>query len=249
MRVALFVTCLIDTLHPEVGVATVRLLRRLGCEVTFPREQTCCGQPAHNCGYATEARAVAEHWLSTFRDCEAVVCPSGSCTGMIRHSYGELFAGNDSALRDWRALEARTFELSQFLVHQLGVRDVGASFPHRVTYHPSCHGMRLCGVRDEPLELLRHVRGLELTPLERAEDCCGFGGMFAVKQDEISAAVAAEKCDHVERTAAPYLVGTDVGCLMNIAGMLRRRRIAVGALHLAQVLDSVATEGRANVGA
>jgi len=235
-RVSLFVTCLADQLYPEVGLSTVRLLRRLGCEVDFPEGQLCCGQPAYNSGYSAEARRVARGLLAAFADAEYVVSPSGSCSGMLCHSYQTLFAGDDELVARARALAEKTYELSQFIVGVLGVKDVGARFPHRVTYHPSCHGARLLGVRDEPLELLRHVQGLELVPLARAEDCCGFGGTFAVKLASLSAAIADEKVSHVLETEAEYLIGSDLGCLMSIGARLSHRGSAVPALHLAELL-------------
>jgi L-lactate dehydrogenase complex protein LldE len=237
-RVALFVTCLADQIYPEVGLATLRLLERLGCRVDFPEAQRCCGQPAFNSGYVDEARAVAKSLLDAFEDAEYVVSPSGSCAGMIRHYYAELFAGEPELAERASALASKTFELSQFLVQVLGAVDVGARFFHRVTYHASCHASRLLGAKAEPLALLSKVQGLELVPLVRCEDCCGFGGTFSVKLASVSAAMVDEKVDHVLRTEAEYLVGTDMGCLMNIAGRLERRGAKMGVLHLAQVLES-----------
>ncbi len=244
-RVALFITCLADQIYPEVGLSTLRLLKRLGCRVDFPEAQLCCGQPAFNSGYVEEARAVARSLLEAFESAEYVVSPSGSCAGMIRHYYGELFAFAPDLAERAEALARKTYDLSQFLVQVLGVSDVGARFPHRVTYHASCHGARLLGVKEEPLALLSKVSGLELVPLVRCEDCCGFGGTFSVKLASISGAMVDEKVDHVLRTNAEYLVGTDMGCLMNISGRLERRGAKVGVLHLAQVLDSVKDEARA----
>lgn len=237
MKAALFVTCTCDQAAPHAGAAVVRVLRRLGVEVTFPAAQTCCGQPAFNAGYPRDACAAAATLLDAFADVPYVVSPSGSCVGMVRHGFPELFADDPAALARARDLAARTYEFSQFVVGVLGRADVGATFPHRVTYHPSCHATRILGVRDEPLELLRHVRGLELAPLVRAEDCCGFGGTFAVKMADLAGAMVAEKADHVLEAAAPYLVGTDMGCLLNIGGHLARRGAAVEVLHLAELLD------------
>ena len=235
MKVSLFVTCLADQLSPRVGLATVKLLRRLGCEVAFPRAQVCCGQPAWNAGYAADARTVARGLLDAFAGAEHVVAPSGSCAGMIRHNYAELFAGDRDAARA-AAFAGTVVERSQFLVNVMQVTDVGASFPHRVAYHPSCHGTRLLGVGEEPLKLLRAVKGLELVPLARAEDCCGFGGTFATKLDAVSAAMADEKLEHVAGTRAEYLVGTDLGCLLHVGGRLSRRGRPVRPIHLAEVL-------------
>jgi len=237
-RVSLFITCLADQLYPEVGVSSLRLLRRLGCEVDFPEGQVCCGQPAFNSGYSPEARRVARGLVEAFEHSEYVVSPSGSCTGMIRHYYRELFRDEPELSARVDHFVERTYELSQFLVNVLGVTDVGASFPHRVTYHASCHAARLLGAKSEPLALLDKVRGLELVPLVRSEDCCGFGGTFAVKLSAISGAMVDEKVEHVLATKADFLVGTDMGCLMNIKGRLARRSKDVKVLHLAEVLSA-----------
>jgi L-lactate dehydrogenase complex protein LldE len=236
VKVSLFVTCLADQFFPEVGVSTVRVLRKLGCEVDFPKLQTCCGQPAFNSGFADEARSIARRMLDVFDSSEHVVAPSGSCVGMVKH-FPELFAGDAELERRARDLAAKTWELSQFLVHVLGRDDVGARFPHRATFHPSCHASRLLGARQEPLRLLANVKDLELVPLERAEDCCGFGGLFAVKLPDISGAMVAEKCEHVVAANPEYVIGGDMGCLANIVGSLSRRGSTVRAIHLACVLD------------
>lgn len=238
MKVSLFITCLADQCFPEVGVSTVRLLRRLGCDVDFPRAQTCCGQPMYNGGFTSEARSVARTMLDAFESAEYVVTPSGSCASMVHHGLPDLFAGEADLARRAQELAHKTFELSQFLVHVLGVEDVGARFPHRATYHAACHGARLLGAKDEPLRLLRNVKGLVLVPLARAEDCCGFGGLFAVKLPDISGAMAGEKADRVLETEAEYLVSTDMGCLAHIGGHLAQRGTPVPTLHLAQVLES-----------
>ncbi|MBX6352627.1 MAG: (Fe-S)-binding protein [Thermoflavifilum sp.] len=236
MRAAIFATCLMDNFFPDVGEAMVRILHRLGVETYLPEGQTCCGQPAYNSGYWPEAQAVAQTLLENCEDADYVVTPSGSCAGMIHHDYRRLFASSPAALAKAEALASKTYEFSQFLVRVLGVTDLGAEYPARVTYHPSCHGMRLLGVRDEPELLLRAVRGLELVELPHAQDCCGFGGTFSVKLGEISTAMVDEKADHVLETDAPILVGTDMGCLMNIGGRLRRRGAPVRVMHLAELL-------------
>ncbi|MFD1955068.1 (Fe-S)-binding protein [Paenibacillus thailandensis] len=235
MKVSLFITCLSDAIYPSVGEAMVKLLARYGVELHFPTVQTCCGQPAFNSGYWDEARKSAMTILDAFEDSEFVISPSGSCTGMLHH-YPKLFE-NDPANRE-RAekLQSKAYEFTQFLVQVLGVTDVGATFPHKVTYHPSCHGSRLLGVKAEPMELMKHVRGLELVPLPYAEDCCGFGGTFAVKMSDISGAMVTEKADHVLETEAEVLVGLDMGCLMNIGGNLRYRNKPVKVMHLAELL-------------
>jgi L-lactate dehydrogenase complex protein LldE len=238
VRVSLFITCLADQVFPEVGVSMVRVLRRLGCEVRFNENQSCCGQPQHNAGYAPEARRVARSLLDAFDGDDHVVTPSGSCAAMVRHSYPSLFADDAEELSRARALAERTFEFSQFLVNVLRVEDVGATLERTATYHPSCHGSRLINVGDEPLRLLSKVRGLELRPLTNSQDCCGFGGLFCVKLPAISAAMTSEKSAHLSSTGADVLVGTDLGCLMNIAGHMRANGSKIEALHLAQVLDS-----------
>jgi L-lactate dehydrogenase complex protein LldE len=237
MKVALFLTCLGDQLYPDVGMSVVRVLERHGCEVDFPVGQICCGQPAWNTGYPDEARRVARRLISAFADAECVVSPSGSCSGMIRHYYPSLFESDPVLRREAEDLGDRIYEFSQFMVRILNVERLPASFPHKVTYHPSCHGARLLGIQDEPLALLRAIPDLEFVPLPRAEDCCGFGGTFAVKLAPISVAIVDEKIARVRETAAHYLAGTDLGCLMNIAGRMQVTGVPVEALHVAQVVD------------
>lgn len=236
MRVSLFITCMCDAVYPQVGEAMVRVLARHGVRLDFPEAQTCCGQPAYNAGYWDEARKAAATILDAFDDSDFVVAPSGSCVYMIHH-YQELFKDDPVRLAQASRLEAKTYEFSQFLVQVLGAADMGATFRRKVTYHPSCHGSRLLGVQEEPLTLLQHVQGLELVPLPMAEDCCGFGGTFAVKMSDISGAMVAEKADHVKETEAEVLVGLDMGCMMNIAGNLRFRGERVRVMHLAELLD------------
>jgi len=236
MKVSLFITCLSDAIYPRVGEAMVRLLSSYGVKVEFPEVQTCCGQPALNSGYWDAARASAKTLIQAFEDSDFVVSPSGSCTGAIHHYYPTLFKDDPVMLQKVQDLIAKTYEFSQFLVHVLGVTDLGAHFPQKVTYHPSCHGTRLLGIKEEPLTLLRNVQGLELVPLPSAEDCCGFGGTFAVKMAEISGAMVAEKVDHVLETEAEVLVGMDMGCLMNIGGHLHHRGKPVRVMHLAELL-------------
>ena len=230
------VTCLGDALFPDVGVATVRLLRRLGVDVGFPPAQTCCGQPHFNSGYRDDARALARHTIQAFAGDRTVVTPSGSCAAMVKLEYPELF--HDDLVWHGRAedLARRTHELSDFLVNVLGVEDVGARFEARVTYHMACH-LRGLGLVTEPERLLRRVRGLELIPLERADECCGFGGSFSVRYPGISGAMVQDKAAFIAQTGADAVVATDAGCLMNIAGCLRRRGSPVRALHLAEVLE------------
>ncbi len=235
MHVSLFVTCLGDALFPGVGVATVRLLRRLGVEVDFPAAQTCCGQPHFNSGYHEDARDLARHVLTTFAGDQIVVVPSGSCAAMVKLEYPELF--HDDPVWRERALDlaARVHELSDFLVNVLGVDDVGARFEGRVTYHMACH-LRGLGLLTEPERLLKKVAGLEYVPLERADECCGFGGSFAVRLPGISGAMVQDKASFIEKAGVQAVVATDAGCLMNIGGCLRRRGSQVQILHLAEVL-------------
>jgi L-lactate dehydrogenase complex protein LldE len=230
-RVALFATCLTDTFFPDTARAVVRLLERLGCDVDFPSAQTCCGQMHYNTGYRSHAARLAKRHAKAFDSYDAVVTPSGSCAGMVREVYPDL-------QRRARPVAERTYELSEFLVDVLGVTDVGAYFPHRVTYHPTCHSLRMLGVGDRPASLLRAVRGLELVELPRAEECCGFGGTFAVKNADTSVAMVADKAHHVRETGAEVLVAGDSSCLMNIGGTLTRQRSGVRVMHLAQVLAS-----------
>ncbi len=236
MKVSLMVTCLGDALFPEVGVATVRLLRRLGVAVDFPAAQTCCGQPHFNSGFHDDARQLARHTLDAFDNGQLIVTPSGSCAAMVKLEYPELFHDDPAGRARAADLAGRIHELSDFLVNVLKVEDVGARFEGRVTYHMACH-LRGLGLLSEPERLLRRVRGLEYVPLERADECCGFGGSFAVRFPGISGAMVNDKAGFIEKTGAAAVVATDAGCLMNIAGCLRRRGSRVRALHLAQVLE------------
>ncbi|WP_030612048.1 (Fe-S)-binding protein [Streptomyces sclerotialus] len=247
MRVALFVTCINDTLHPRTGRAVVTLLERLGVEVGFPAEQSCCGQPQFNTGYRHASEPLALRYARVFRDYEYVVVPSGSCAAMVRDNYprlGEKAAaeGRGSALTE-AAAEAvpKTYELTEFLVDVLKVTDVGAYYPHAVTYHPTCHGLRMLGLGDRPRTLLSHVKGLELRELAGAEECCGFGGTFAVKNPAVSAAMGADKTRHIQETGAAAVCTVDNSCLMHIGGVLSRQGSPVRPVHLAEILAS--TEG------
>jgi L-lactate dehydrogenase complex protein LldE len=240
VRVALFITCFNDTLFPETGRATVQLLDRLGHEVEFPFEQTCCGQMHFNTGYQREAIPLVRRFVEVFSPYEAVVAPSGSCVGMVRELYpmaAEL-AGDWWLAEKVEALAPRIFELSEFLVKRLGVTDVGAYYPHRVTYHPTCHSLRMLEVGEAPLELLRAVRGIDLVELGEAKECCGFGGTFAVKNADTSAAILADKIRHVLDTEAEICTAGDNSCLMHIGGGLKRQRAGVETVHLAQILAS-----------
>jgi L-lactate dehydrogenase complex protein LldE len=225
----------VDQLLPEVAVDTVKVLRRLGYAVEFPEDQTCCGQPAFNTGYWNEARPCAEHFVQVFKHAEVVVCQSGSCTTMVRKFYAELLA--TSSLREEAiAVASRTFELSEFLVKVAGVTQVGARFPHAVTYHASCHGLRELHLRDEPLQLLRQVEGLKLIELARNEECCGFGGTFATKFADISTAMGDSKAESVAATGAEFVTAIDPSCLMHIQGILGKHRMPARTIHLASIL-------------
>jgi L-lactate dehydrogenase complex protein LldE len=237
MKVSLMITCLGDVFFPDVGVATVALLRRLGVEVDFPQAQTCCGQPHFNSGYHDEARKLARHTIAAFAHGRPVVTPSGSCAAMVKLEYPHLLHNDLTWHGRAEDLAHRTHELSDFLVNVLGVEDVGARFAARATYHMACH-LRGLGLKDEPLRLLRRVRGLELLPLERADECCGFGGSFSVRYPGISGAMAQDKAGFIEKTGAEVVVATDAGCLMNIGGCLHRRGGRVRTVHLAEVLAS-----------
>jgi L-lactate dehydrogenase complex protein LldE len=245
MKVALMVTCINDTLFPETGKAVVRLLRRLGVDVDFPEQQSCCGQPMVNTGYLEEAVPVVRNFTRAFAGYDAVVTPSGSCAGSVRHQHGIVARrSGDAALEQATAeLSPRTYELSEFLVDVLGVVDVGAYFPHTVTYHPTCHSLRMLGVGDRPERLLRAVRGLRLVDLPDADQCCGFGGTFALKNSDTSVAMGSDKARHVVSTGAEVLVAGDNSCLMHVGGLLSRQRSGIRVLHLADVLASTeATE-------
>jgi L-lactate dehydrogenase complex protein LldE len=243
MQVSLFITCFNDTLFPQTGRAVVRILERLGHEVDFPLEQTCCGQMHFNTGYQREAIPLVRRFVEVFRDAEAVVSPSASCVGMVRHLYpmaAEL-AEDETLAEDVKMIAAKVFELSEFLVNELGVEDVGAYYPHRVTYHPTCHSLRMLRVGDAPLKLLRAVRGIDLVELPQADECCGFGGTFAVKNADTSMAMLGTKLRCILDTRAEICASADNSCLMQIGGALHRQRAGVGAVHLAEIL--AATEG------
>jgi L-lactate dehydrogenase complex protein LldE len=230
------ITCLGDVLRPQAGQATVRLLRRLGHEVDFPRDQTCCGQPHFNSGFADHAREQAKHTLRVFAGEQPVVVPSGSCAAMVKLEYPHLFEGDAEWHPRAKQLAARTFELADFLVNQLRVTDVGARFEGKVTYHYACH-LRGLGLAGEAETLIRHVAGATLLPLARQDQCCGFGGSFSVRYPQVSGAMVGDKVNCILRTEADAVVSTDAGCLMNIGGRLRRQERPVEVLHLAELLD------------
>ena len=237
-RVSLFVTCMVDQLFPKVGMAMAGVLERLGYEVDFPEDQTCCGQPAFNSGYRDEARTVARHFLKVFGKCEQIVVPSGSCTSMVTHHFAELFHKEPETLEKVHSLEKRVYEFATFLTEVAGVDDVGARFEHVVTFHDGCHGLRELGIRTAPRRLLSRVQGLELREMVPAEECCGFGGTFSVKFADLSGAMARTKIEAIQKTGAKTVVSLDPSCLMQIQGALSRAGSDIRTMHLAEVLAS-----------
>jgi L-lactate dehydrogenase complex protein LldE len=236
MRIALFVTCVNDLMFPGTGQAVVRVLERLGHKVDFPTEQTCCGQMHANSGYRAEALPLVRRFVDTFEAYDAVVAPSGSCVAMVRDSYPRLSTGDGRLSERVESTRTKTYELSELLVDVLGVTDVGASFPHRVTYHPTCHGLRMLHLGDRPLTLLRAVKGIDLIELPGAEECCGFGGTFALKNKDVSAAMLADKCDAIDGTDAEVIAAADNSCLVHIGGGLSRRGAVARPMHYAEIL-------------
>jgi L-lactate dehydrogenase complex protein LldE len=240
VRIALFATCLADALFPDAAIATVRLLERLGHEVVFLPAQTCCGQMHINTGYQREAAHLVRHHVEVFESCgcDVIVAPSGSCVGSVRHQHAMVArrAGDNALAGRAGAVAARTYELSELLIDVLGVHDVGARYPHTVAYHPTCHSLRMLRVGDKPLELLRHVRGLTLVELPTAESCCGFGGTFALKNADTSAAMLDDKMAAIVSTGAQVCTAGDASCLMHIGGGLSRTGSAVRTVHLAEIL-------------
>jgi L-lactate dehydrogenase complex protein LldE len=235
MKISLFIPCLVDQFFPAVGVNLVKILKKVGATVDYPMDQTCCGQPAFNSGYHEEAIELAQRFLQVFRGAEYIISPSGSCTSMVKIFYPEIL--HDRGLH--QALEevtSRIYEFSDFLVNVLGVKDVGARFPHKVTYHDACHLLRELKVKEAPRELIRHVRDIEFVEMENSEACCGFGGTFSVKFPEISTAMAEDKANAIAQCGAEYVVANDSSCLMQIAGYLSRNHIPAKPLHLAELL-------------
>jgi L-lactate dehydrogenase complex protein LldE len=239
VKVALFVTCLVDQLCPNVGVSTVEVLRRAECEVVFDERQTCCGQPAFNTGYRREARKFAERFIEIFEesDADAIVSPSGSCTAMVHH-FHELFPEEPEWRQRAEKIAAKTYELGGFLVNVLKIEDLGAQLGKKITWHDACHGLRDLGLRNEPRKLLKNVKGAEFVEMENADVCCGFGGTFSVKYPEISAGILDNKIEAIERSGADAVVSCDASCLMQIGGRLSRLNSKVRTMHLAEVLAS-----------
>ena len=237
-RVSLFVTCIVDQVFPQVGIAITQVLERLGYQVDFPEAQTCCGQPAFNSGYTEEARTIARHFLDVFRDSENIIVPSGSCTSMISHHFADIFEHDPKLLAEAHALEPRVWEFSRFLLEVAGVEDVGARFDGVVTYHDSCHALRELRIKAGPRKLLAKVQGLTLAEMGAAEECCGFGGTFSIKFPEVSGAMARTKIDSIQKTGASTVVSIDSSCLMQLQGVIDRAGLPIRTLHLAEVLAS-----------
>jgi len=238
--VQLFVTCLVDSFFPQTGEAVVDIFHRLGIRVDFPREQTCCGQPTFNAGLRKDASAIAEHTIKVFENTEGdIVTPSGSCAHMFRHNYPELFEGDSVWVPRARALAARTYEFTEYLVDKLGVTDLGAKWYGKLTYHPSCHTLRGIQVDRQPRALLSSVKGAILVELPHSDECCGFGGIMSVEHPELSAEWLKRKIKNLEESQSPTLVVTDAGCLMHIAGGLHRQKKSQRVMHIAEVLNQV----------
>ncbi len=244
MKVDIFPTCINDALFPRTGQAMVALLERLGHDVRFNPNQTCCGQMHLNTGYRQDAAALAHKFVSDYEDADVIVTPSGSCAAMIRELYPEVaqWTGDHALAKAVSDVSPRVYELSEFLVNRLGITDVGAYYPHRVTYHPTCHAMRSLRVGDAPLKLLQQVRGMTLLPLEGAEECCGFGGTFSIKNPDVSTAMLADKVQHIIATGAESCTAGDNSCLMHIGGGLHRLRSGTRTVHLAHILASTQAE-------
>jgi L-lactate dehydrogenase complex protein LldE len=238
MKVSLFITCLVDQFFPEVGMSVVSVLRKLDVEVDFPKAQTCCGQPAFNSGFTTEARELAKRFIAIFEDSEYIVAPSGSCISMVRVFYPELLKDEPEWQRRAEALASRTYEFTEFLVNVLGVEDVGAHFQGKVAFHQSCHLLRELNVRTEPRRLLKTVKGIELVELERSDFCCGFGGLFSIKYPHISGSILQDKIDCIKKSGGDVVVACDVSCLMHIGGGLSRQSVTTRTMHIAELLAS-----------
>ncbi len=235
-KATLFIQCLVDVMYPEVGVAMLKIFDKLGIPVDCPTDQTCCGQPAFNAGYRQQAKVAARRFIEIFESKEVIVCPSGSCVAMVRHHYPQLFDGDPRWQRRAEAVAAKTYELSQYLVDVLGIDELGARFSGKLTYHDSCHALRTLGIRQQPRQLIAKVAGAELVEMNESERCCGFGGSFAVKYPDISTAMVADKADQIIATGADAVVGIDISCLMNIQGLLSRRKSPVKSVHIAELL-------------
>ena len=237
MNVDIFIPCFIDQLFPQTAFSMVKVLEKVGCKVSYNKNQTCCGQPAFNAGFWDESKSVCSKFLSDFKEAECIVVPSASCVGFIRNYYPKLF-DNSSVHQEVIDLGKKTYEFSEFLVKVMGMEDVGASLNGKATYHDSCAGLRECRIKEEPRKLLRNVRGLEIVEMEEVETCCGFGGTFAVKFEPISIAMADQKVSHALTTNAQYIISTDVSCLMHLDGYIKHKGISLRTMHIADVLAS-----------
>jgi L-lactate dehydrogenase complex protein LldE len=235
-KVTLFIQCLVDSMYPEVGEAMVKIFRKLNIAMDCPLDQTCCGQPAFNAGYRREARTTARRFIEIFENAENIVCPSGSCVHMVRHHYPELFKDRPEWLARAKNVTQKTFEFSEYLVDQLGVEDLGASFNGRITYHDSCQPLRGLGIQKQPRKLISKVKAAEFIEMKNSDICCGFGGSFAVKYPEISTAILEDKVKNIIDSGADAVVGVDMSCLMNIQGLLSRKRSPIKVMHIAQLL-------------
>jgi L-lactate dehydrogenase complex protein LldE len=240
--VTLFIQCLVDGIYPEVGEAVVRIFGKLGINLICPTNQTCCGQPAFNAGYRREAVVAAKRFIDIFETAEVIVCPSGSCVTMVRHHYPQLFDDDGPWLQRARQVAAKTYELTEYLVDVLGVEDLGAHYDGTITYHDSCHLLRNLRVKAQPRKLLSKVSGAEFIEMHDADRCCGFGGSFSVKYADISSAMVADKVNNIIASGADTVVGCDMGCLMNIQGMLSRKRSTIKTMHIAQILAGTTIE-------
>ena len=236
MDVQLFIPCYIDQLYPETGFNTIKILEKVGCTVHYNPKQTCCGQPAFNSGYWKETASFAEKFLNDFNAEMPIISPSGSCSGFIIHHYQKILNGQPELLAKHNQMKTKIFELSDFLVNVLKTENLGARFPHKVTFHDACSALREYGIRDEPRKLLSNVEGLELVEMNESDTCCGFGGTFAVKNNSISSAMVEKKVQNVLDTEAEYVVSTEASCLMNINGYINKHKLAVKGIHLADIL-------------
>lgn len=238
ISVQLFVTCIVDALYPETGEAVVRVLQRAGCSVDFPEGQTCCGQPAFNAGMRPEARRMAENTIQVFEKTTGdIIIPSGSCAGMVKHGYKELFADDPKWLQRAQSLGARTHEFTEYLVDKLGIESLGAKNSDKITYHSSCHLLRDLGIDRQPLQLLDNIQGAEILPLPKREECCGFGGLFSIEHPEISKAMLERKIENFSASGASVMVSCDAGCIAHISGGLQRKKIPLKVVHIAEILD------------
>ena len=236
MKVSLFVTCLVDQIFPQVGLSAVKVLEKLGVEVEFDPRQTCCGQPAFNSGYMEEARQVARNFIDVYENSQLIVVPSGSCCTMVKAFLAELFEEGSREYEKAQQIAKRTYELSDFLISVLGVQETGAHFPEAVTYHDSCHLLRELGIFEQPRQLIRAVKGIDFREMQNSTRCCGFGGTFSVKFADLSAAIGEEKVEWIRDSGVSYVIANDVSCLMHIDGLLRRSKIPVQTMHLAELL-------------